>query len=76
MKYLVNYTVKELVKENVFFKFYRKGSLYYETQSGFVFEVPVEDCGDGEFKAQDRGIFFMRYIRKQLDANNVGQEEI
>lgn len=76
MKMLPNYTLKELVKENVEFVQYRKGELVYSTtHTGFVFVVPVSGCGDAEFKAQDRGVFFRRWIRKQLEANNQGKEQ-
>ncbi len=33
----------------------------------FRFPVPISDCGEGTFKAEDRAITFMRYIRQQLD---------
>lgn len=54
----------DLVKEDVTFQFYRDGSLFYKTSSGFMFAVPIDDAGSGTFKAADRGIFFMRWIRK------------
>lgn len=57
----------------VHFKFYRKGELWYVTDDGFEFAVPVEDTGDGVFLASDRAMLFMRYIRKQLEANAQGQ---
>lgn len=57
-------SLTELVKENVSFQFYRDGKLFYKTDSGFMFEVPVDDAGTGTFKASDKGIFFMRWIRK------------
>ena len=39
---------------------------------GFEFAVPVSDAGDGVFLASDRAMLFMRYIRKQLEANAQG----
>jgi len=33
---------------------------------GIQFTVPVEDCGDGQFNAEDKAIYFMRYIRQFL----------
>ena len=67
-------TLKELVGpgQTVHFQLYRKGELHYKTSSGFDFVVPVEDCGDGQFLAQDKAMLFMRYIRKQLEANAAG----
>jgi len=62
------YELKDLVKENVKFLYYQKKELWYETdQTHFVFSVPIEDCGDGRFLAQDKGIIFMRYLRKYLE---------
>lgn len=68
-------TLKELVApgETVKFQLYRKGELHYQTSSGFDFVVPIEDCGDGQFLAEDKAMLFMRYIRKQLAANSEGQ---
>ena len=59
-------SIKDLVKGKVVFKFYRKQNLYYETESGFVFPVPIEDTGDATFLASDKAMLFMRYIRKEL----------
>ena len=59
-------SIKELVKGTVKFKFYRKENFYYETESGFVFPVPISDTGDATFLPEDKGILFMRYIRKEL----------
>lgn len=59
-------TLKEHLKGNVKFEFYRKGELFYKTESGFQFRVPAEDTGDGVFLAEDRAMVFMRYIRKEL----------
>lgn len=61
--------IKEMVKDNkqVTFEFYRKGELWYKTEDGFMFPVPVEDTGDGTFLKQDKAMIFMRYIRKQLE---------
>lgn len=59
-----------MVRDNaqVHFEFYRKGNLYYKTDCGFTFPVPVDDTGDGEFLKQDKAMLFMRYIRKELEA--------
>ncbi len=68
-------SIKDLVKQEVQFIMYRKGELHYQTlDSNFKFVVPIEDCGDGEFHRNDSGIYFMRYIRKQLEANQAGLE--
>lgn len=67
-------SVKELVANGklVHFQFYRKGELWYKTDDGFEFAVPVTDAGDGVFLASDRAMLFMRYIRKQHAAIQEG----
>ena len=32
----------------------------------YQFPVPITDCGDGQFNAEDKAIYFMRYIRKYM----------
>lgn len=70
-------TIKDLVGpgKTVHFEFYRKGELYYKTSDGFEFTVPIEDCGDAVFLKEDKAMLFMRYIRKQLEANNAGRQQ-
>lgn len=59
-------TVKECIKGQVKFEFYRKGFLFYICENGFQFRVPIDDCGDACFNKEDKAILFMRYIRKEL----------
>lgn len=67
---MTQYNIKELVSGSVHFLEYRKGNLWYTTAPvGFKFPVPIEDIGDATFLASDKGILFMRYIRKHL--NNI-----
>jgi hypothetical protein len=60
------YTVKEMVKGRVRFQFYRDQALYYVTENGITFPVPISDVGTATFLAEDKGLLFMRYIRKFL----------
>ena len=66
--------VKEYVvnDQKVRFSFYREGILYYKTEKGLLFEVPISDTGNGCFNVEDRAMLFMRWIRKQLKANAEG----
>jgi len=61
-------TLKEMIvnDQKVRFSFYRDGNLWYETECGFRFPVPIAEAGTATFAAEDRVILFMRYIRKQL----------
>lgn len=63
--------VKEHVSngKKVTFLFYRSGTLYYKTEKGLIFEVPTSDCGDAVFNSSDKAMLYMRWIRKQLEAN-------
>jgi len=64
-------SVKELVKDRtVSFCYYRDGELWYRVdpvgeEVPFFFPVATSDTGTAMFKATDRAILFMRYIRKQ-----------
>lgn len=62
-------SVKDLVKDGkrVQFMFYRAKELWYRTDDGFEFPVPIEDTGDGVFLNEDKAMMFMRYIRKHLE---------
>jgi hypothetical protein len=62
-------TIKEMVQNNqkVAFRFYRDGQLWYATECGFEFPVPIEEAGTATFFAEDRAILFMRYIRKHME---------
>lgn len=59
--------IKDIVKnQNAHFVFYRDESLFYETDKGFQFPVPVADAGSATFNAEEKAILLMRYIRKHL----------
>lgn len=62
-------TIKEMVApgQKVNFQHYVAGNLWYRTDTGFDFPVPIEDCGNATFLAQDKAMLFMRYIRKHLE---------
>lgn len=63
-------SIKDIISEGngkVHFKCYSKGELWYVTDGGFEFPVPIKDTGDGIFLAQDKAILFMRYIRQYLN---------
>lgn len=63
-------SIKDMVKDGkkVSFQYYRKGELWYTTECGFIFPVPIDDTGDGTFKNEDKAMLFMRYIRQHLKA--------
>jgi hypothetical protein len=70
-------SVKDMVKDNkvVRFQFYRDQSLFYETECGSIFPVPINDIGNATFMAEDKALLFMRYIRKHIDVIKKEKEE-
>lgn len=59
--------MKEHIKGKASFQYYRAGNLYYKSESGLLFPVPIDDIGDASFNAEEKGIMMMRYIRKFLE---------
>lgn len=57
--------IKRAVSDNKFvmFKYYRDGALWYETEYGEVFSVPIEDIGNATFNRVEKAILLMRYMR-------------
>lgn len=66
-------SIKEHVQGKVTFQFYRQGNLYYKTETGITFPVPIEDTGEATFLNEDKAMLFMRYIRKHLAAAQAGE---
>lgn len=60
--------IKEMVSngKKVKFMHYRQKELWYVTETGFEFPVPIEDCGDGVFLAEDKAMLFMRWINRHV----------
>ena len=53
--------------KKVHFSWYRDGELWYKTECGFEFPVPISDVGNALLKQEDKAILFMRYIRKHIE---------
>ena len=65
--------LKARVKGRVRFVYYRDGALHSACDDGWEFPVPVLDTENAQgssptFKAEDKGIVFMRWIRKTMEA--------
>ena len=60
--------ILDLVKDKkVKFEFYREGNFFYKCENGLIFPVPADDIGTATMLAEDKAIFFMRWIRKHLE---------
>lgn len=74
---MTTYNIKDMVSNNkkVTFTMYRKGELWYKTECGFEFPVPITDTGDAVFLDTDKALLFMRWINKQIKSIKEGQAE-
>lgn len=45
-------------------------SLWYETDDGFTFPIPLTETEGATFLAEDKALLFMRHIRKHLPLAN------
>lgn len=76
------YNIKDMVKDGKKARIthYKLGELWYETECGFKFPVPVhntEEIGEATFLVEDKAMLLMRYIRKHikfLEDSKVDQE--
>ncbi len=65
----MNYTIKDHIQGNATFAYYRDSALWYRTgATNLLFPVPVADLGTATCLASEKGVFFMRWIRKHLAA--------
>jgi hypothetical protein len=71
-----DFDIKSMVSDGkkVYFVKYRQKELIYRTEDGFEFPVPIDDTGDGVFLAEDKAMYFMRYIRKHIQ--NIKDAEV
>lgn len=62
--------LKDLVKnKKVRFLFYRDEKFYYEQEDGFVFPISRQeaDAGRATFLAEDKAIYYMRWMKRYID---------
>ncbi len=61
--------ITDMVRDNKKARFthYRDGELWYETECGFRFPVPISDAKGAAFVAEDKAIYLMRWIRLELE---------
>lgn len=70
-------SIKDMVAggKKVTFVHYRQNELWYTTECGFEFPVPIEDIGDATFMASEKAMLLMRYIRKHIEFLNKAKAE-
>ena len=61
-------TLREMVDDQkVQFLRYCDGNLWYRTQCGFEFPVPIAETGLSAFYTEDRAILFTTWIRRHRE---------
>jgi len=60
-------SLKERVANPVKFVRFEAAELWYVCVDGFEFPVALEDTTGAVFKAEDKGMFFMRWIRRYME---------
>jgi len=62
--------LSDIIKASKTSKFvlFRANTFVYQTDTGFEFHIPVDDFkGEAALLAEDKTIYFMRWIRKHLE---------
>jgi hypothetical protein len=65
---MTEHTLKEHVSQPVKLTHYQNGELWYVCGTGFAFPVPITDTNEARFMAEDKGLFFMRWIKAHMEA--------
>lgn len=62
-------SIKDHIQGTATFVYYRDSALWYRTsETDLLFPVPISDTVGATFAATDKGLFFMRWIRRYLDS--------
>ncbi len=69
--------IKEMVSNGRKVRFirYQNNELWYQTECGFEFPVPLSDTGEAAFLSEDKALLFMRWIRKHVDTINTAKQD-
>lgn len=70
----MNLDLKTHIAGTATFQYFRDSALWYSTEAGLVFPVPLSDIGTTTFDVSYKGIRLMRWIRKHLDSLSAQQE--
>jgi hypothetical protein len=69
-------SIKDMVAgKTVKFVKYQRSELWYVTECGFEFPVPLDETGDAAFLDTDKAMMFMRWIRKYMEFIETAKQE-
>ena len=57
------------------FLYYQYGELWYMTECGFKFPVPITDIGDAIVHNTEKAMLLMRYIRKHISMIEAAKQQ-
>lgn len=58
--------IESVKNKSVSFEFLTNKYLWYKTETGILFPIPLKECGDASFLKKDKATLFIKYIREQL----------
>lgn len=67
--------LKERVSGVVKFVRLADSELWYVCEDGFEFAIPLSDTAGATFQAEDKGMFFMRWIKKHMTMLDAAKSE-
>jgi hypothetical protein len=69
--------IKDMVggDKKVMFLYYKDNELWFATCTGFEFPVPITDAVGATFNAEDKAIYFMRWINKHIKSIESSKKE-
>ncbi len=62
----LNLNLKENIRGSSSFVYYRDNALWYRTDMGLMFPIPIDDIGSSQFLATEKSLLLMRWIRKYI----------
>lgn len=62
----MNYDLKTNIAGYSNFVYYRDHALWYQTETGLLFPVPISDAMGAQFRAEEKSLTLMRWIRRYL----------
>ncbi len=63
---MFNNNLKDNIKGYSCFVYYRDNALWYRTETGMMFPIPMSDIGNSQFLAMEKSLILMRWIRKYI----------
>jgi hypothetical protein len=63
-------SVTDHVRGTSTFTFYKAGNLWYRTDTGLEFPVPIDDLDSASVEAEIKSMTLMRWVRKHVNTLN------